>query len=264
MQHKLTVAGSMPVKSIPSVRGITVENETGGVVFTAASAEDMQRLKRILALQLAEFITRDYEEKSLSDCIDAVHPYFLPGERQHILHRASLAMQKEPPANRTRFVENRLYTFLEASERLSLEGFLNFRLKEYRDLIKKTAKTAVEVYLAEREYEEFITLLKYFVSTQVTGEPVLHVVVEESGEFSLYGKNGENVEWLCDEFLDLNEENLRNEDIILSTLITAAPQEITFHHIERLGNVQLLETVMKIFPGKVHMCENCPLCTRYN
>ncbi|MBE7025486.1 MAG: hypothetical protein E7408_05470 [Ruminococcaceae bacterium] len=261
MQHKLTVAGTMPNGRIPSVRGVKVENETEGVVFTATSEEDMQRLKRLLALQLAEFITREYEEKSLSDYIDAAHPYFLPGERQHILHKASLAMQKQSPANRTRYVENRLYTFLADSEMLSLEGFLNFRLKDYKELLKKTAKTAVELYLAEREYEEFITLLKYFVSTQVTEEPVLHVVAETGGRFSLYGKNGENVQSLCDAVAEWSDTTgMTEEDVLLSTLITAAPREITFHRIENVGNVQLLETVMKVFPGRVHMCERCPLC----
>ncbi|MBE7063628.1 MAG: hypothetical protein E7390_07605 [Ruminococcaceae bacterium] len=263
MQHKLTVAGSLPRKSIPSVRGVEVKNETDSVTFTAASEEDMQRLKRLLALQLADMITREYEEKSLSSYIDAAHPYFLPGERQHILHSARLAVQKQSPAKRAHYIENRLYSFLEESEVLSLEGFLNFRLKEYKELLKNAALTAVDVYLAEREYDEFITLLRYFVNTQPAGEPVLHVVTEENGRFRLLNRAGEDVRALCEEAARTGDAaGLTEEDILLSTLITVAPRTITFHRAQWLQNVQLLETVMKVFPGRVHICENCPLCEK--
>ncbi len=259
MQQKLTVAGALPGRSIPSVRGVEVESETDGVTFTAASEEDMKRLKRLLALQLADVITGEYEEKSLTAYIDAAHPYFLPGERQHILHAASLAMQKHPPARRAQYIENRLYAFLAESEVLSLEGFLNFRLKEYKALLKNAANTAVNVYLAEREYEEFITLLRYFVNTQTPGEPVLHVVVEADGRYALLNLRGENVGMLCG-VTGESRAGLTEEDILLSTLITVAPEEITFHRVKHLQNIRLLETVMKVFPGRVHVCESCSLC----
>ncbi len=261
MQHKLTVAGTMPGDRIPSVRGVNVESGTDSVTFTAASAEDMKRLKRLLALQLADVITREYEEKSLSAYIDEAHPYFLPGERQHILHLASLAMQRLPSERRTQYIENRLNAFLDDAESLSLDGFLTFRLKEYKLLLKKTALNAVESYLAEREYEEFITLLRYFVNTRPSEEPVLHIVAEQDGRFKLFDREGESLRILYGEEAEWGAtEGLTEEDMLLSTLITVAPREITFHSVGNLQNARLLETVMKVFSGRVHVCDACPLC----
>ncbi len=261
MQHKLTVAGTMPRESIPSVRGVVVKTESDGITFTAASEDDMKRLKRLLSLQLADVITREYEEKSLSTYIEKAHPYFLPGERQHILHLARLAMQKLPADKRTQYIENRLYNFLDGAENLSLEGFLNFRVKEYKALLKNTALGAVEAYLAEREYEEFITLLKYFVNTRPAGESVLHIVAKTNGGFSFFNCDGEPVEALYEELTEWKTaEMLTEEDLLLSMLITLAPIEITFHGVENLRNLRLLETVMKVFSGRVHVCEACSLC----
>ncbi len=261
MQHRLTVAGTLPRKSIPAIRGVEVENETDGITFTAASAEDMKRLKRLLSFSLADMITQEYEEKSLSDFIDEVHPYFLPGERQHVLRSASLAVQKMPPAERTHYIENRLYSFLADSEVLSLEGFVNFRLKEYKALLKKAATAAVDVYLAEKEYEEFITLLKYFIYTQPSTEPVLHVIAKEDGSFRLLNGDGEDIRTAFEDTLAAADAGgLTEDDLLLSTLITLSPQEITFHRVQNLQNARLLETVMKVFGGRVHVCEFCPNC----
>jgi len=261
MQHRLKVRGAIPRKSIPCVCGVEVENETDGITFTAASEEDMKRLKHLLAFELADMITQEYEEQSLSAYIEAAHPYFLPGERQKILHSARLAVQKTPPAQRAHYIENRLYSFLADSERLSLEGFVNFRLKEYRTLLKKAATAAVDVYLAQREYEEFITLLKLFVNTQDPRETALHVVAQPDGSYYLLNAEGEKLHPMFEETFGAGSAYaLTEDDRLLSTLITLSPEEITFHQIENLQNARLLETVMKVFSGRVHVCEMCTIC----
>ncbi len=263
MQQRLKVRGSIPQKSIPRIGGVEVESDTEGITFTAEREEDMTRLKHLLALELADMITQDYEEKRLLDYIEEAHPYFLPGERQSVLRAARLAMQKTPPAQRAHYIETRLYSFLAGTERMSLEGFVNFRLKEYRALIKKAAESAVDVYLAKREYEEFITLLKIFVATQPTGEEVLHVVAEEDGSFRMLNHGGEDVRPICEEaFAADGAHALSEDDLLLSTLITLSPQEITFHRLKNIKNKRLLETVAAVFAGKVHICEGCDLCRK--
>ena len=157
------------------------------------------------------------------------------------------------------YIEKRLYHFLSHSAKLSLDGFVQFRLKEYTALLERAASAAVDVYLAEREYAEFITLLKLFVSTQPSLEAAVHVCAGKTGKYRLFGRDGEEIEKAT--YADLTDiETLTEEDVLLSVLITLAPREITFHGVQNIGNVRLLETVMKVFDGKVHICEMCTLC----
>ncbi len=261
MQHRLTVCGTLPKESIPSVRGVTVEDDGEGLTFTADRGEDMQRLKRLLAFSLADMITRDYENKSLSDYIDKVHPYFLPGERQTVLRAASLAVGKTPPEKRMHYIEDRLYTFLTDAERFSLDGFMNFRLKEYKTLLKKAATAAVDVYLAEKEYEEFITLLKLYISGQEKREEAVHVVAEADGTYRILDKNGISLKEQCRQiFTEGEREELCEEDMLLSALLSLAPEEITFHNTKNLSAPRLLETLVRVFCGRVHVCEKCTIC----
>lgn len=259
--HRLTVCGTFPKESIPSVCGVTVEDDGEGLTFIADRGEDMQRLKRLLSFSLADMITREYEHKRLSDYIDALHPQFLPRERQTVLQAASAAVLKTPPERRMQYIEDRLYTFLTDANQLSLDGFINFRLKEYKSLLKKAATAAVDVYLAEKEYEEFITLLKLYIMGQGEREPCVHVVVCADGGYSIFDKNGVRLEEKCEQiFAEGEKAALCAEDMLLSALLSLAPEEITFHNAQNLRTPRLLETLVRVFSGRVHICEKCPIC----
>ncbi len=260
MQHRLTVLGHIPKGNMPSVCGVEVESEEDATTFLAASEEDMERLKRILAFEIADSITNEYEEKKLEGFIAAAHPYFLPTERREVLHSAREAVQKMPTAARGEYIEKKLYHFLSHSARLSLDGFVQFRLKEYTALLKKAARAAVDVYLAEKEYAEFITLLQLFVCTGPSLIPAVHVLVHpEEGGYTLLDGQGEEIETSL--YMDGNDMGaLSEDDILLSTLITLSPQKLTLHGVQNLENVRLLETLMQVFEGRAHACRTCALC----
>ncbi len=261
MQHRLSVTGSLPKESIPALRGIEVENDGGGVTFTTYSPDEMKKLKRMLSFSLADLITGEYEKKRLSDRICARHPYLVAEERREVVQNASLTMQKTPPAERARYIEDKLYAFLKDSEVLSLEGFVNFRLKEYKKRLYSAADEAASLYMAEKEYEEFISLLKYFVFMQPALLPVLHVIVRPDGSFLLYDRAFRDVtEKLQAEFLGGETEMLSPDDILISLLITLSPKEIVLHKAQNFQNKNIVETVFKVFGRRVRFCEVCPRC----
>ncbi len=258
MPHSLTVLGHIPDGDMPDVCGVEIEKDADGVTFTTASEDDMRRLKRILAAEMAEKITKEHEEKSLTAFITAAHPYFLPEERCEILEAARTAVSKTPPAVRTEFIERRLYHFLSHSSVLSLEGFVKFRLKEYTALLKKAATAAVDVYLAEKEYAEFITLLQLFISTRESGIAAIHVLCAD-GQYVLFSESGEKLPESFDEDF-WGDAPLTEDDRLLSTLLTLVPQRVIFHGPLDIWNVRLLHTVMQVFEGRVHLCHTCALC----
>ncbi len=261
MQHRLSVTGTLPKESIPVLRGIEVENDGGGITFTSTSPEEMKRLKRMLSFSLADLITGEYEKKRLSDIINAHHSYLAGEERREVLRHASLAMQSLPPTERTHYIEDKLYTFLKDSEVLSVEGFVNFRLKEYKERLSTAAEEAAAVYMAEKEYEEFISLLKYYVYMQPARMQLLHVVIGPEGAFRLYDSAFKDVtKRMKDEIKNEDTGMLSSDDLLVSLLITLAPQKIVLHRAENFQNKNVPETVFKVFGKRVRFCDTCALC----
>lgn len=60
----------------------------------------------------------------------------------------------------------KIKTCLEENEEINIQGFITFRMKELREDIEEIIDKVVEEYMVEKEYREFVKLLKYFVDIQ--------------------------------------------------------------------------------------------------
>ena len=119
------------------------------------------------------------------------------------------------------------------------------------ELIQKV----VEDYKLEKEYKEFINMLKYFVETQKNRCKKLHVVFEENGEYTLLNECNFDITKKCfEEFLETKEQNnLNNEDVLISSLITLAPRKIFLHFESDNYNKKIVNTISQIFENKVYI-----------
>ena len=96
--------------------------------------------------------------------------------------------------------------------------------------MKKAVEYAIDEYVIEKEYLEFIQLLKHFVDSQKPSLEILHVGITPQGKFHLYNNDGVKVthKFLEDYQLD-NVHELGYEDLLISALIAVAPRQITLH-----------------------------------
>ncbi len=257
MQNSLKVIGAIP--RLPEIDGVRIKQERDSVTFIAHRGEDMARLKRVLSQTLTDIITKEYEDNRLSEYIKKLTPSSLPGEQKNLFREAKLAMEKMPDTRRTAYIRNRLTAFLTDAEGFSLEGFVNFRLKEYKKLLENTASYAVDVYLAKREYDDFIALLRLYAENQPPLSKVLHIVPEKDGQYAYFNTEGIAISPM---FEGEDACMLSEDDRLLSTLISIAPEEITIHTPTQFHNTRLLESVLQIFANKVHFCAGCTLCQK--
>ncbi len=257
MQNSLKVIGAIP--RLPEIDGVRVKQDGDSVTFITQRIEDMIRLKRVLSQTLTDIITKEYEDSRLSEYIKKLTPSSLPGEQMNLVREAKLAMEKMPDTRRKAYINNRLNAFLADAEDLSLEGFVNFRLKEYKKLLENTASCAVDVYLAKREYDDFIALLRLYAENQPSLSMMLHIVPERGGKYTYYNTEGISISPV---FEGEDASMLSEDDRLLSTLISIAPEEITIHMPTAFQNTRLLESVLQIFADKVHFCAGCSLCQK--
>ncbi len=155
-----------------------------------------------------------------------------------------------------------LMDFLEEHNELILEGFIQFRLQSYKKSLERVVEHVVKEYETQKEYNEFIKLLRYFVEMQESKIDIIHVVGMPDKTFKIFDEYKDEITKQCiEEFqndLQVNEVNF--DDLLVSSLITIAPQNIVIHGFENIENKHLLETINNVFTGKVHFCTQCDIC----
>ncbi|MHB8916637.1 MAG: sporulation protein YtxC, partial [Desulfocucumaceae bacterium] len=181
------------------------ENPDGKYIFLACSLsgpdhglgsgeDDMSLLRHYIADVLSDLIMCKWQKSMLVDIIRENYYYFGEEDRrlifQNALHyledfdvedqNSILRMRKK------RLILSRLKEFLCTCNQIVIEGFIRFRLKEYIKELQEAADKAVDDFLMDREYKEFIQLLRYFVDIQDSRTDMVNVVMKANGVFRLY------------------------------------------------------------------------------
>ena len=152
-------------------------------------------------------------------------------------------------------------SFLTQHQKMNITGFLQFRAGDYRNELVEVVESAVDNYLMDKQYQEFISLLQYFVYIQDAKIPSAHLMHQGGHEFILLNDQFKPIEttqldtWFTIEMLD---KEVNFEDMIVSTLITVAPQQIYIH--TREPEAQIIRTIMQIFEGRFSICDYCRQC----
>ncbi|MFD0717545.1 sporulation protein YtxC [Paenibacillus sp. GCM10027626] len=154
-------------------------------------------------------------------------------------------------------VANELEVFLHQYTRIHLDGFATFRLTSYWEELREVVAYAVDEYVMDKQYQEFITLLKYFVKMQEVKVPIVNVLHKQNNEFELYD---EHFQMLKTEpadriVVDMLESEMNMEDMIVSTLITVSPSRIVIH--TQQPELTVIRTLETIFEQRVQLCAAC-------
>ncbi|WP_051569197.1 putative sporulation protein YtxC [Alkaliphilus transvaalensis] len=227
-----------------------------------------------IAKGLWEYIQAVEEINILRKMIDKEYYYFDERERLEIErnainilkeeNRVTLLVSQEDYTRRSKVIKA-ITEYLSNESQINIDGFITFRLKDYYLELEETIEKAVEDFLMDKEYNEFIKLLKYFVDIQDSKIELIHVVLEEDHSFKLYDfKNEEiNNEYLREVANELSNSNfLSYEDLLMSSLITMAPEKIIIHQVGRLRyTTDIIKTILRVFTSKVMVCNGCEWCS---
>ena len=253
------------------------ENPAGKYTFLSCSLTGQGREEDTLALfknyvadVLSDLIMCKWQKNMLGDIIRENYYYFGEEERRTIFQHALRYLEDYETGEtnsvikirKKRRVLSKIREFLSGYNQIVVEGFIRFRLKEYIKELEEAADKAVDDFLMDREYKEFIQLLKYFVDIQDSRTDVVNVVMKPNGSFMLYdGQNRViNSSYLEGFIFDLIDSEINYEDLLISALITIAPQEINFHTGKAESPPNTLETIRCIFSNRVVLCKGCQLC----
>lgn len=236
-----------------------IRYDKGGFRFSDVMIEEAERPD--FCRRLADVILAGYRPHLLSALVKKRYFYFTAAEQEEIDRIAQSYQNCKVRLGEDRYGEvlaGRLEQFLEQSREINLEGFVLFRMEDYRRQLEETVDRAAEDYLVDREYKEFIGMLSCLADIQPCLVEQVHVMPLESGEYGMFDGNEAPI---VSRETDQPFGALTPEDLLLSRLITLSPERIVIHRRQEFPSQELVNTLLNVFGEKVRFCSGCSFCS---
>ena len=219
-----------------------------------------------LATILSYLVIDNFEESIIKNIIMSNYFYFDSIEISNIVDLCSenLCDDEFSLSNRQLSLFNAFYDYITTHHSIVLTGFINFRLYEYRNLLNNLVDFSVNEFIIEREYLEFISLVRLYVSSQPSNYGIVHIIcfdfdtilLNENLETIEINKNALNAKYLSD-------VTFSDNDYILNTLLNLLPSKIFLHVKSLSSNSEFVNTLKLIFEDRLQICSDCNICNLY-
>lgn len=209
------------------------------------------KLATILSYLIIEYFETDFIKNILTNN----YFYFDYTELNQILNLCNQNICDDEQfsfTNRQMILFEAFYEYITTNHSIIITGFINFRLKKYKNLLENLIDLSVNEFIIEREYFEFISLLKIYVNSQLPSPITVHIVSSENNLILL----DENLE-----IIDVDKNSLKakylsdvsfsNNDYILNTLLNILPEKIYLHIISPSNNADFINTLKLVFENRI-------------
>lgn len=156
------------------------------------------------------------------------------------------------------------YQFITTHKSLELNGFINFRVKDYLSLLDELISDSINDFLVEKEYSEFIALLKLYINSQSSLCNIVHIIYTSSQSI-LLDENKEIINPSSEMFKAkyLSDISFSSNDYTLNSLLSLLPKKIHLHLVDCFQD-EFITTLQLIFEDRIHICTNCNICKLYS
>ena len=215
---------------------------------------------------LSCLVIDELEEKFLKNIILKNYFYFNNNERKHILNICFNIFADDFTSNfdkKYNCLINCFESYLKENKAIILKGFINFRLKEYIKILDEIVDEAVNTFVIEKEYLEFVSLLKVYINSQSSTCDTVHLIY--SNETSILLDENKNIIDTSKEIFKakyLSDITFSSNDYALNTLLNILPKKIYIHLIDNLVD-EFIQTLVLIFENRVEICTDCNICNLY-
>lgn len=206
------------------------------------------------------------EYRFLSQLLNNDYFYFNIDEKDKILNIA-LDIESENFQegfnNKFDVIYNNIYNYLSVNKSFYITGFVNFRLQSYFNILDNILSQSINSYIIEKEYKEFIVLLKAYVKSQPSECDIVHLIYSHQNSI-LLGNDKKLID-IHNFKLDakyLSDISFSTNDYILNTLLNVLPKKIYIHLID--SNIdEFVITLQNIFENQIMVCTDCDICNLY-
>lgn len=208
-----------------------------------------------LSNNLVSLILNFYEEKLLKSIIKSNYFYFSESEQDIVLDKC-LTYLKDTSSVEYQVRIEHIYIatlkYITNNKSMVLTGFINFRLSNYMKILDYIVDTFVNELVVDREYKEFINLLKSYVNSKPSNINTVHFIYKNTDSVIL-DSNYKKIPF-TDDIANLNyisDVSFSENDISLNTLLTLLPQKIIIHLVKESD--EFIKTLICIFENRIEL-----------
>lgn len=213
--------------------------------------------------KIAEFLSKiilDFYERNLFyKIIRENYFYFFDMELKEILKICIDSSKDFEISERYLLIYNECIKYIKENKSMILDGFVNFRLYDYVKTLDEIVDYSINKYLVQREYLEFIKLLKEYISYSEPTRSIIHLIYSENNNILL---DEDNIIIPIEENISqakyLSDISFSKNDYCLNTLLNILPHKIIIHLL--CPEDEFIDTLKAIFCNKVQICNSCELC----
>ncbi len=121
-------------------------------------------------------------------------------------------------------------TYILSNKSLILDGFIHFRAKEYKSFIDSAVDSAVNQFVIDKEYHDFINLIQLYINSRPANYSTIYLIYQD-GESVILDENKQVIN--CNkEVLNtgyLSDISFSSNDYTLNSLLTLLPARLIIH-----------------------------------
>ncbi len=215
---------------------------------------------------LTKTIIYFFEKELIKESINLNYFYFSSLERNKIIAITLEMLNDYENVNiKYDFINNELFSFLSNHHSLYLKGFINFRLSSYLDFINEKIDLAVNKFLIDKEYLEFVNILRLYIKSESIDSNTEHLHLIYKNKNSIIINDQKEIVSCNDNIAKakyISDISFSSNDLALNTLLNLLPKKITIHLVDGYQD-EFINTLKLIFQDKIIICEDCDICSIY-
>lgn len=229
------------------------------------NGENINLFKKFVYDIITKCIITFYEKKITKNIIQYNYFYFNDIEKQQILDNCINLFNLDANIYNEKYnkIYNALDMYFKEHHSIVLNGFVNFRLKDYKEILDYNIDICVSNFLIEREYYEFINILHLYVNSKESQFDNIHLVYVNKESILL--DDNRNIVSTEDSIFNakyLSDISFSSNDYCLNTLLNILPKKLTIHLINNYED-EFITTLKLIFEDRVYICNDCDICHVY-
>lgn len=131
----------------------------------------------VLSKILTNFFISTYEKNFLKQQLNFDFFYFSDGEKNNIFEKAISVLDTASNfKHKFKIIKNSILDYFSENSFCNLEGFANFRLYEYKKFMNNVLENAINDYVLQKEYFEYINLLHEYINLQLPQTELVHLL----------------------------------------------------------------------------------------
>ena len=215
---------------------------------------------------LTKTIINFFEYNLINDTINFNYFYFSKMEIAKILIISSeILNESENYNNKYDLINNEIFNHLNYNHSIYLNSFINFRMKKYLEFISEKIDFAVNKFIVDKEYLEFVNILRLYINSESINSKIEHLHLIYKNKDSIIINDNKEIINCNDNILRakyISDITFSSNDLALNTLLNLLPKKITIHLTDGYED-EFINTLKLIFQQRICICQDCDICNIY-